>query len=256
MEQVQQHRRKGARHSLPCSKRRVSKCRNVMKSGNIEELLGFDRMYIEKFGVIAGLDEAGRGPLAGPVVAAAVILDGKIDGLFDSKALTEKIREELFNEIIEKAKIGIGLSSPEEIDTFNIFEATKLAMNRALKNLPTQPDYAIIDGKHLKLNIKGECIISGDQKSASIAAASIVAKVFRDRLMKALAVLYPEYSWDKNKGYGTAEHLKALKRYGPTLWHRLTFSPVKTLLNRELVLLWLQNEVISKQRLFRVGMLF
>ncbi|ACR79567.1 MULTISPECIES: ribonuclease HII [Kosmotoga] len=227
-----------------------------MRCENTEELLDFDRMYIEKFGVIAGLDEAGRGPLAGPVVAAAVILGEKIEGLFDSKALTEKVREELFDKIIKKAKVGIGLSSPDEIDTFNIFEATKLAMNRAIKKLPIQPDYVIIDGKHLKLNNRGECIVSGDQKSASIAAASIVAKVFRDRLMKALAVLYPEYSWDKNKGYGTAEHLKALKIYGPTLWHRLTFSPVKALLNREIVLSWLQNDVISERRLFRVGMLF
>ncbi len=110
-----------------------------MRCENTEELLDFDRMYIEKFGVIAGLDEAGRGPLAGPVVAAAVILGEKIEGLFDSKALTEKVREELFDKIIKKAKVGIGLSSPDEIDTFNIFEATKLAMNRAIKNYQYNP---------------------------------------------------------------------------------------------------------------------
>jgi len=141
---------------------------------------------------VAGLDEAGRGPLAGPVVAAAVILRGPVRGVNDSKLLSAKDRESLYGEIADRAYVGIGLSTPEEIDLLNILNATKLAMNRALDGLSVRPSYVIIDGKYLNLKIRGRCIVGGDRLSASIASASVMAKVFRDRLMNDLGNLFPE----------------------------------------------------------------
>lgn len=177
--------------------------------------------------IICGVDEAGRGPLAGPVCAAAVILPFglEIEGLNDSKKLTEKKREKLFDIITEKAiAYGIAFSSEKEIDELNILQATYLAMNRAIEMLNTEIDIALIDGnRNSGINYNSSCIIGGDGKSASIAAASILAKVTRDRYMLELDNKYPEYFFAKHKGYGTKLHYEALREHGPSEVHRLTF---------------------------------
>ena len=177
--------------------------------------------------IICGVDEAGRGPLAGPVCAAAVILPYgiEIEGLNDSKKLTEKKREKLFDVIIEKSiAYGISFSSEKEIDELNILQATYLAMNRAIEKLNTEIDIALIDGnRNSGINYNSTCIIGGDGKSASIAAASILAKVTRDRYMLELDNKYPEYFFAKHKGYGTKLHYEALREHGPSEVHRLTF---------------------------------
>ena len=177
--------------------------------------------------IICGVDEAGRGPLAGPVCAAAVILPYgiEIEGLNDSKKLTEKKREKLFDVIIEKSiAYGIAFSSEKEIDELNILQATYLAMNRAIEKLNTEIDIALIDGnRNSGINYNSTCIIGGDGKSASIAAASILAKVTRDRYMLELDNKYPEYFFAKHKGYGTKLHYEALREHGPSEVHRLTF---------------------------------
>ena len=177
--------------------------------------------------VICGVDEAGRGPLAGPVCAAAVILpiDIEIEGLNDSKKLTVKKREKLYDIIIEKAMAyGIAFASEKEIDELNILNATYLAMNRAIEMLEIKPDIALIDGnKNAGINQNSLCIIGGDGRSAAIAAASILAKVTRDRYMLELDKKYPEYNFAKHKGYGTKVHYEALRQYGPSEVHRITF---------------------------------
>lgn len=182
-------------------------------------------------GVIAGIDEAGRGPLAGPVVAAAVILDinNIPKGLNDSKKLSLKQREVLFEHIIETSKIGIGQATVKEIDEINILNASYLAMERAVKQLAVIPTVALVDGNRTKhaLPCKHECIIKGDGKSLSIAAASIIAKVTRDRIMLKLAEKYKMYGWHTNAGYGTREHMEAISKYGITEEHRKTFAPIK-----------------------------
>ncbi len=182
---------------------------------------------------VCGIDEAGRGPLAGPVVAAAVILDRDNfpGGLDDSKKLTEQRREELYEALCECAQVSIGMADIAEIDTMNILQASLLAMTRACEALPETPKFALIDGIHApKLACPTACLKGGDGKSLSIAAASIIAKVTRDRLMRALGLDYPGYGWERNKGYGSAEHLAALKKLGPTPHHRTSFAPVKEML--------------------------
>ncbi|AKI97949.1 ribonuclease HII [Kosmotoga pacifica] len=221
----------------------------------IDELIAFDESYKREHGIVAGIDEAGRGPLAGPVVAAAVILDKPIPGLYDSKNLNRQTRKELYDEIIATATVGVGIASAEEIDLYNILKATRLAMIRAVENLAVRPDFVIIDGRSLKVNVKGTCVVSGDKKSASIAAASIVAKVTRDRIMEKLHHLFPQYGFEVHKGYGTKEHIKALKQYGPSLWHRLTFKPVKEVLTHDVARSWLLEKNVSERRLFRAGIL-
>jgi len=182
-------------------------------------------------GVIAGIDEAGRGPLAGPVVASAVILDinNIPDGLNDSKKLTAKKREILFDEIYKSAQVRVGIATVSEIDEINILNATFLAMQRAVTALPSLPDIALIDGNRISKTFpcKCECIVKGDTKSLSIASASIIAKVTRDRIMQKLAEAHPHYGWHKNAGYGTKEHLQAIDKHGITDEHRRTFSPIK-----------------------------
>ena len=177
--------------------------------------------------IICGIDEAGRGPLAGPVYAAAVILpEGRmIDGVNDSKKLSEKKREMLFDKITDEASAySIASASEKEIDELNILEATYLAMKRAVEGLSIQPDWAMIDGNRMPpLTVKGETIVKGDAKSASIAAASILAKVARDRYMLKMAEKYPEYHFEKHKGYGTKLHYEMLDNYGPCPIHRQTF---------------------------------
>ena len=177
--------------------------------------------------VICGVDEAGRGPLAGPVCAAAVILPDHVEiaGLNDSKKLTDKRRRELFPVIQDCAlAYGIGLASHEEIDTLNILQATYLAMERALSQLQMKPDMALIDGNRSKdFGIPVQTVVKGDSRSANIAAASILAKVTRDDLMLEYAKEYPEYGFDVHKGYGTRAHYDALRAHGPCAIHRMTF---------------------------------
>ena len=184
----------------------------------------------DTLGLVAGVDEAGRGPLAGPVVAAAVILDDlkPIAGLNDSKKLTEKRREKLYDEILAKALCcSIAEASVQEIDTLNILQATLLAMRRAVDGLRLKPVKVLVDGNRLPvLDVRAEAIVQGDALVPAISAASILAKVHRDRLCAQLHAQYPQYGFDRHKGYGTAEHLQALSDHGPCPWHRTSFAPV------------------------------
>lgn len=201
-----------------------------MENNNVVE---FDWFFYEKqlsekgYTNICGVDEAGRGPLAGPVCAAAVILkpDDIIDGVNDSKKLSEKKREMLFDIIKQRAvSYSIAWATLEEIEKINILNATMLAMKRAVEGLDIPADYAIIDGnKNPELNIPANSIVKGDAKSMSIAAASILAKVSRDRLLLEYAKEYPEYKFEKHKGYGTKLHREALLKYGPCPIHRMSF---------------------------------
>ena len=180
------------------------------------------------FSCICGVDEAGRGPLAGPVCAAAVILPAGavIEGLDDSKKLTEKKRERLYDIIKQTAvAYSVAYGTLEEIETVNILEATYLAMNRAIEGLTVKPDFALIDGNRVPRGIKIPCetVVKGDSRSMSVAAASVLAKVTRDRLMLEYDKKYPEYNFKKHKGYGTKEHTELIKQYGPCEIHRLSF---------------------------------
>lgn len=190
-------------------------------------MFSYENKY-KNIGLVAGIDEAGRGPLAGPVVCACVIMpldENKIiDGINDSKKLTAKKREELFNKIISVA-IDYSIVQVDEktIDEINILQATKLGMKRALESLKTKPQVVLIDAVKIDTNIKQENIVKGDSLSYNIAAASILAKVFRDRLMVEFAKTYPNYAFEKHKGYGTKEHINALKKFGKCKIHRDTF---------------------------------
>ncbi|MCG8490916.1 MAG: ribonuclease HII [Sneathiellales bacterium] len=184
-------------------------------------------------GLVAGIDEVGRGPFAGPVVAAAVVLtpDNLPNGIQDSKKLSKQKREALFTEILQSADVGIGEASVSEIDKLNILQATFVAMKRALKALNQSPDSLLIDGnRDPKLGVPSQLIVKGDSISLSIAAASIVAKVTRDRKMCTLSEQYPHYGWEKNAGYGTAEHRKGLSLFGVTPQHRRSFAPIRKIL--------------------------
>lgn len=184
-------------------------------------------------GPIAGVDEAGRGPLAGPVVAAAVILDRKRipRGLNDSKQMTAEARTAALDRLLRCALVGVGQASVDEIDLINIRQATHLAMARAVRALPVAAQFALVDGNDAPaLPCRCDTLVDGDAKSVSIAAASIVAKVTRDRIMQSLHAEYPNYGWLTNKGYGTEEHLAALNRFGPCLHHRRSFAPVYQIL--------------------------
>lgn len=181
---------------------------------------------------VAGVDEAGRGSWAGPVIAAAVILDpGRIpDGLDDSKKLSPARRTDLMARLMDAALTGVGSADVGDIDGLNIFEATMLAMARAVDALPVAPAHALIDGNRVPaLACPATAVVRGDAACLSIAAASIVAKVTRDRIMADLASKYPDYGWQRNAGYGTREHARALEHHGPTPHHRRSFSPVSRL---------------------------
>ncbi len=184
-------------------------------------------IYDEGFRLLCGVDEAGRGPLAGPVCAAAVILPVglEIPGLNDSKKLTEKKREELFDVITAQAlSFGIAFASVEEIEERNILNATFLAMNRAIAQLDPQPELALIDGnRNTGIEAPSRCVVKGDARCADIAAASVLAKVSRDRVMLDLAKQYPQYHFEQHKGYGTKLHYEALDAYGPSPVHRMSF---------------------------------
>lgn len=186
---------------------------------------------------VCGIDEAGRGPWAGPVVASAVILNSAQipDGLNDSKKLTAKRRDALFDVIKETAQVGVGIATVQEIDELNILQATFLAMRRAVEDLPQPPDYALIDGNKIPphLSCNAEAIVKGDGRSLSIAAASIIAKVTRDRIMVTLAQQFPGYGWERNAGYGVKAHQEGLNRLGVTPHHRVSFKPIHKMLYQE-----------------------
>lgn len=209
----------------------MSSPRKEIWKERLGKLIAFDRQETTGLkGRFAGVDEAGRGPLAGPVVAAAVILERPEDlaGIDDSKKLSASRREELFFRIARSAVVGIGTAGEKLIDEINIYEATRLAMKRAVMALTHTPEFLLIDGPiKLDLPLDQKWIVSGDQKSAGIAAASIIAKVFRDRLMLKLHELYPAYSFHNHKGYGTAEHMEILRTIGPCPVHRRSFAPVR-----------------------------
>ncbi|WP_420410416.1 ribonuclease HII [Hoeflea sp.] len=192
----------------------------------------FERHMSESgFSFIAGLDEAGRGPLAGPVVAAAVVLDPSAipAGLNDSKALSRKSREALFEEIIASSAIGVASASAREIDATDIRKASLNAMRRALVALPVKAGYALVDGRDVPQDLPcaSRALIKGDARCLSIAAASIVAKVVRDRIMTRAALIHPHYGFDSHMGYGSARHLAAIAEHGPCALHRMSFRPLR-----------------------------
>ncbi len=198
------------------------------------DLLKYEKeLYDNGINLIAGVDEVGRGPLIGPVVAAAVILpkNYKLDGLTDSKKLSEKKRDK-FYEIIKRdaISIGIGLMDEKVIDDVNIYEATKLAMKEAINNLDINPEHILIDAMPLELSIPTTSIIKGDAKSESIAAASVIAKVTRDKMMYDLDKEYPMYGFKNHKGYPTKKHIEALKEYGLIDGYRKTYQPIKDMI--------------------------
>lgn len=198
------------------------------ESERLEGMLEFERELYEKgIEFVAGVDEAGRGPLCGPVVAAAVILpkNEKIAGVNDSKKLSEKKREELFEVIKEKAvAYSVGIVDEKVIDEINILEATRLAMKKAVEGLSHVPEFVLVDAeKHVPISVPYTAIVKGDARSESIAAASIIAKVTRDHMIEKLDKKYPEYNFAKNKGYGTREHIQAIKEHGLCEIHRKTF---------------------------------
>jgi len=191
-------------------------------------------------GIVCGVDEVGRGPLAGPVVTAAVIIDrarapaGILTQINDSKKLTAQKREYLFNKIQEFSEVSLGVCTVDEIDRLNILQATMLAMQRAVAGLKTAPALALIDGNRApKLACQALTVIKGDAISLSIAAASIIAKHTRDQAMKTLSKDFPHYGWERNAGYGTAAHLKAIEIHGVTIHHRCSFAPVSNRLLQE-----------------------
>ena len=195
-----------------------------------------NELYEKGIELICGIDEVGRGPLLGPVVTAAVILPKGYyhPDIKDSKALSEKKREKIYDIIMNDAiSIGIGIVDEKEIDKINIYEATKVAMKMAIDNLDVKPEYVLIDAMKLDIDIPSMSIIKGDAKSESIAAASIIAKVTRDRMIEAIDIEYPMYDLKNNKGYGTKKHIEALKKYGPCKYHRYSYSPVSENIKNE-----------------------
>lgn len=194
-----------------------------------------NELYDKGINLIGGIDEVGRGPLIGPVVAACVILpkNYKLEGLTDSKKLSEKKRDKFYNILMKDAvSIGIGIVDEKEIDELNIYQATKKAMAQAVDNMKIKPEHILVDAMPLELDIPTTSIIKGDAKSITIAAASVIAKVTRDRMMYELDEKYPMYDLKHNKGYPTKNHLDALKKYGITKYHRLSYGPVKECCNK------------------------
>lgn len=217
-------------------KRTASKNRARAKSASAPDM-SLEKALVQQCGpVIAGVDEAGRGPWAGPVVCAAVVIpdDVTLSGLNDSKKLSASAREALYERICQSALVGLASASPARIDKMNIRAATLWAMRQAILSLPTEPHAALIDGRDVPpgLPCRGEAVIKGDGRSMSIAAASIVAKVTRDRMMTQLAKAFPQYGFESHKGYGTALHTAALSQFGVTAHHRRSFKPIRELLEK------------------------
>lgn len=225
IEEYQSDQRAGIKKLVERGRRKLEE--KAAEESRLDTMLSYERSY-DQARYICGVDEAGRGPLAGPVVAAAVIFpkDVTIAYLNDSKQLSAKRRELLYDEIMEKAvSVGVGMASPARIDEINILQATYEAMREAIDKLSVRPDVLLNDAVIIPGidDIPQEKIIKGDAKSLSIAAASVIAKVTRDRMMMAYHQLYPEYGFDKHKGYGTAEHITALQNVGPSPIHRRSF---------------------------------
>ena len=196
------------------------------------DLFKYEKLYWSKgVELIGGVDEAGRGPLAGPVVAACVILSKNFDltGIDDSKKISPKKRQKLYDRIInESLDVSIGIADEKEIDDLNILQATFLAMRRAIGNLRNKPGQLLIDGPHSDIKIiPTKNIVKGDSKSGSIAAASIIAKIHRDRYMRKISLIYPYYFWEKNAGYGTKKHIEQIRKNGINDYHRRSFEPIK-----------------------------
>ena len=216
-------------------KRKKSIQAEIDENLRLEGMLAYEKkLYAQGISLIAGVDEVGRGPLAGPVVAAAVILpkNCKIKGLNDSKKIPKKKHEEIFQAVKDKAlAIGIGIMNNQVIDQVNIYEATKLAMKEAISQLEPQPEHLLIDAMKLDLPISQTSIIKGDANSLSIAAASIIAKVTRDKIMDNYDQEFPGYDFSQNAGYGTAKHLEGLEKHGVTPIHRKSFEPIKTIVS-------------------------
>jgi ribonuclease HII len=231
---LEQDERKGVQAAIKKRQRELQKMQE--EAARLDGMLEFEReLYVNNVTYIAGIDEVGRGPLAGPVVAAAVILpvNAKIEGLNDSKKIPKLKHEEVYDRVIETAiSYGVGIVSSDVIDEINILEATKLAMKAAVTELKPQPEHLLVDALKLPLPIPQTDIIKGDAKSMSIAAASIVAKVTRDRMMADLDRQYPGYGFAANAGYGTKTHLQALENLGITPIHRKSFEPIKSMINR------------------------
>ncbi|MDX1806303.1 MAG: ribonuclease HII [Paenisporosarcina sp.] len=225
--------RSGVLNLVTSWQKRLEHEKNLQMS-HAEKILFDESFKLHKTDLVAGIDEAGRGPLAGPVVTAAVIFDGypkELLGINDSKILP-RLKRENYAEIIKKHALAyyVHIQSIEQIDTFNIYQATKSSMTLAVENLPIQPQVLLVDAMTLPTDIVQHSIIKGDAKSLAIAAASILAKTTRDNLMNEFDKIYPEYHFAKNAGYGTADHLAALKQFGVTKIHRKTFEPIKSMI--------------------------
>ena len=229
--ELEQDSRSGVIQAIAKRKKEIQK--RLDEDERLEGMLAYEKeLYTQGIQLIAGVDEVGRGPLAGPVVAAAVILPKgcKIPGLNDSKKIPKSKHKEIYEAVLQKAiAIGIGVKDNQVIDQVNIYEATKLAMMEAIGQLEPQPQHLLIDAMRLDLPISQTSIIKGDANSLSIAAASIVAKVTRDQMMAAYDQEYPGYDFAQNAGYGTSNHLEGLERHGVTPIHRRSFEPIKSM---------------------------
>lgn len=227
LSELRSDERKGVQRLLASYDKRLAKLRKKQREFNLR--FSYEQKFWQNNQLVAGVDEVGRGPLAGPVVTAAVILphDFNLIDVNDSKKLSPEKRQELYPQIMEQAvSVAIGMADNNVIDKINIYEADRLAMKQAVSKLKVKPDALLVDAMDIDLPIPQTKLIKGDAKSNSIAAASIVAKVYRDNLMDEYAKKYPEYDFIHNAGYGTAKHIEALKKYGPTPIHRKTFAPV------------------------------
>lgn len=235
VKKCQQDERKGVQALLQRWKKKQEEL--MAEKRRFEKMMVYEKEAQKQgFQYVAGIDEVGRGPLAGPVVAAAVILPENIfiSGINDSKKLSSKKREQLYQEIKNEAlAIGIGVVGADVIDEINIYQATKKAMNIAINQLSIFPDFLLIDAMKIDTPITQRSLIKGDSLSVSIASASIIAKVYRDRLMMEYCKKYPEYQFEKNAGYGTREHIQAIRKFGPTPIHRKTFAPIKEYIHNE-----------------------
>lgn len=235
--EINQDERKGVIQTIAKWRKQQEQQRLLRKK--FGEMTTFEKKYrAQGYQYIVGIDEVGRGPLAGPVVAAAVILpeDFFLAGIDDSKKLTENKREE-YAEFIKREALAYSISmiDANEIDEMNIYQATKKAMLTAIASLHIKPDFLLIDAMKLDTPYSSESIIKGDAKSVSIAAASIVAKVARDQLMKDISLSYPVYGFQQNMGYGTKEHIEAIQKYGITPYHRKSFAPVKDFIEQNIL---------------------
>lgn len=224
---LQSDPRKGVQKLLVSYYKRQEKFQE--KLANFKKRFVYEKQFWSQGQLVAGVDEVGRGPLAGPVVTAAVIISPEFDlvDVNDSKKLSHQKRLELFPKILKEAvSVSVGLANNDVIDKINIYEADRVAMKNAVLGLNVKPDALLVDAMNVPLDMPQTSLIKGDSKSNSIAAASIVAKVFRDGLMTAYGEKYPAYGFSQNAGYGTKQHIEALKKYGPTPIHRKTFAPV------------------------------